>query len=122
MDNLTKSQRSHVMSTIRSRNTAPELRIKKLMQALNFRYQPKGIYGKPDFANRKEKIAVFIDGCFWHGCQIHYKTPTSNVDFWKRKVSTNIKHDRKVSYVLRVEGWRVIRIWEHSITALESKD
>jgi DNA mismatch endonuclease (patch repair protein) len=69
------------MSRIRSSNTKPEQKVRAVLKGLSFTYQPKGIYGRPDFANKKEKIAVFIDGCFWHGCTEHYSKPKSNLDY-----------------------------------------
>jgi DNA mismatch endonuclease (patch repair protein) len=89
--------------------------IKPLMKVLGFTYQPKGIYGSPDFANRGEKIALFVDGCFWHGCPKHYRKPATNSVFWKGKMTRNTARDKKVSAELRARGWRVIRVWEHSI-------
>lgn len=114
-DNVTKEQRSYIMSRVRGKNTLPELRMKRLLKVLHFTYQPKKIYGRPDFANKKEKIAIFVDGCFWHGCAKHFVKPKTNVDFWERKISRNINHDKEVSKKLRESGWRVIRIWEHDV-------
>jgi DNA mismatch endonuclease (patch repair protein) len=114
-DRFTKAQRSYIMSRIKGSNTKPEIRIKALMKALGFRYQPKGIYGRPDFANTKEKIAVFVDGCFWHKCPKHYRKPKSNLSYWSPKLTRNVKRDLKVNATLRGEGWRVIRVWEHAI-------
>ena len=113
-DVLTKKQRSYNMSMIKSSKTKPELKIKKLLKILGFSYQPK-IYGRPDFANRKEKIAVFIDGCFWHKCPKHFVKPKSNIKFWEEKIRKNIERDREVNRKLRKRGWKVIRIWEHKI-------
>ena len=74
-DNLTKEQRSFCMSRIRSKNTKPELKHKAMN--LHLEYQPK-IYGNPDFIDWKKKIVIFIDGCFWHKCPLHYKSPKTN--------------------------------------------
>jgi len=114
-DVLTKEQRSYNMSRIRASKTKPEFRIKKLMELLGMTYQPKNIYGKPDFANRKERIAVFIDGCFWHGCPNHYSTPKQNRSFWKTKISGNKKRDKEVTKHLSGNGWNVVRLWEHDL-------
>jgi DNA mismatch endonuclease (patch repair protein) len=114
-DTMTKKQRSFCMSRIRGRDTKPELRIKKLMKKLGFSHQPKGIIGRPDFANRKTKTAVFVDGCFWHGCPKHCKKPKSNRAYWLPKIRQNIARDRKVTAALRRAGWKAIRIWEHEI-------
>jgi DNA mismatch endonuclease (patch repair protein) len=85
------------------------------MHHLEFSYQPKGLLGKPDFADRKRKIAVFIDGCFWHGCPRHGHYPKSNAQFWKNKILTNKKRDKRFNLKLKENGWRVIRVWEHEL-------
>jgi DNA mismatch endonuclease (patch repair protein) len=103
------------MSHIKGSRTRPELELKKTMKIQGFSYQPKGVYGNPDFASKKHKIAVFIDGCFWHGCPRHYKKPKSNHDYWKTKITRNKKRDMNVSKELKSMGWKVIRIWEHVI-------
>jgi len=117
-DTLTKKQRSYCMSCIRSSSTGPELKLRKTLKALGFAYQPKGIHGKPDFASRKHKIAVFIDGCFWHGCPVHYKKPKSNIRYWKGKIRRNVERDAEICRKLEAGGWRVIRVWEHEIKKL----
>ena len=111
----TKAQRSYNMSRIRGSKTKPELKIKKLMLALGFTYQPKGISGRPDFSDKRRKIAVFIDGCFWHGCPKHYKKPKSKRGYWLPKIRKNAERDKKVSAALKRSGWKVIRIWEHEL-------
>jgi DNA mismatch endonuclease, patch repair protein len=71
--------------------------------------------GTPDFAFRREKMAIFIDGCFWHGCPRCYKAPSRNAAFWKKKIVGNRRRDRRVTGELRERGWRVIRLWEHEL-------
>jgi DNA mismatch endonuclease (patch repair protein) len=112
---ITKQQRSYIMSRISGSKTKPELKLKPLMRTLGFAYQPKGIYGRPDFANRKQKIAIFVDGCFWHKCPNHYSRPKSNLSYWNPKIKRNVERDIGVNSRLRKEGWKVIRVWEHSI-------
>jgi DNA mismatch endonuclease (patch repair protein) len=114
-DNLTKQRRSYNMSRIRSRDTKPELIIKPFMRKLGFAYQPK-MYGHPDFADKKTKTVVFIDGCFWHGCPKHFIMPKSNIDYWRKKISRNALRDKKVNMLYKNKGWKVVRIWEHEIT------
>jgi len=111
----TKQQRSHNMSMIKSKNTKPELKIKKLMKKLGFTYQPKGIYGKPDFVTKKQKIAVFVDGCFWHKCPKCFVEPKSNRKYWAPKLEQNVKRAKEVNKALKKEGWKVMRFWEHEI-------
>ena len=103
------------MSAIRSKNTKPEILVRRLLFAKGERFKTHyGLY-KIDIAFPASKVAVFVDGCFWHGCPWHYQAPSSNVDYWKRKVIANTSRDAKKNRELRKSGWKVIRIWEHSI-------
>jgi len=70
---------------------------------------------KPDFVFRPHRLAVFVDGCFWHGCPLHATQPKTNAAFWQEKLSTNRTRDRLVTRTLRTRGWRVLRIWEHEL-------
>lgn len=114
MDHVTKEVRSRIMACIHSRgNTTTELPLGKLLWAAGIRGYRKHwhITGRPDFAWPGKKIAVFVDGCFWHGCRC--KTlPRTNTEFWRDKIETNKRRDRRVSRTLRREGWTVIRIKE----------
>jgi DNA mismatch endonuclease (patch repair protein) len=117
-DFLTKSQRSALMASIKGKaNKGTELRLAELFREHGIkgwrRHYP--ISGKPDFVFTKAKLAIFVDGCFWHGCPWHYRPPTSNVAFWKRKIEDNRNRDKKANAKLRQKGWTVIRIWEHSL-------
>lgn len=107
------------MSKIHSSETRIELKIRQIMKSLGFSYHPKNVYGKPDFVNRKMKIAVFVDGCFWHRCPKHYKEPEQNKKFWKNKINKNTARDKLVTKKLKKEGWRVIRVWEHSLRRIK---
>jgi DNA mismatch endonuclease (patch repair protein) len=118
-DVFTKAKRSQVMSRIRGRgNKDTELALMKLLR----RHRVTGwrrnqnVFGKPDFIFRQVRLALFVDGCFWHGCPRHCTTPASNRAFWKKKLAANKARDRHVSHTLRKTGWRVIRIWEHDLT------
>ena len=71
---------------------------------------------RPDFVFPKLRLAVFVDGCFWHACPIHATKPRNHAAFWRRKLEANRARDRKVNRVLRAAGWRVLRIWEHDLT------
>ena len=112
-DNLTSKQRSYCMSKIRSRNTAPELKYKANSKSLE--YQPKNLFGKPDFADWKNKMVIFIDGCFWHKCQLHYKEPKTNKEYWLPKLERNVTRGLEVDLAYKNAGWKVIRIWEHEL-------
>src|SRR3989344_8332996 len=94
MDNLTKEQRSFCMSKIRSKNTKPELKYKT--DSKNLEYQPKDLFGKPDFIDWKNKQVVFIDGCFWHKCPKCFKKPKSNKKYWIPKIENNIIRDKEI--------------------------
>lgn len=113
-DKHTKEQRSYNMSRIRSTHTKIELEFKKLLVGTHLRYQPK-IFGKPDFGSKKHKIAVFIDGCFWHKCSKCYIKPKSNRRFWNTKIKRNIKRDKFINHELKLQKYKVIRFWEHQI-------
>ena len=117
-DVFTKTKRSEVMSRIRSHgNRDTELVLAKIFRAHGFtgwrRRQP--VFGKPDFIFRAAKVAVFVDGCFWHGCPQHCRMPKGNRSFWRQKIGRNRERDRLVSRTLRQRGWRVLRIWEHAL-------
>lgn len=115
-DIWSKQKRSEVMSQIRSRgNKATELRVIEIFKEYGitgWRRNQK-LLGKPDFTFRRERVVVFVDGCFWHGCPRCYKRPSSNQKFWDNKIATNRKRDRVVSRELSRLGWHVVRIWQH---------
>ena len=115
MDTVSKKQRSYIMSQIRGTKTKPELKVKENVDGRKLRYQPKGIPERPDFANKTKKVAVFIDGCFWHKCPRCYKPPKSNKKYWKAKVERNTKRDKAVTRKMRKDGWIVLRFWEHQV-------
>lgn len=117
-DGTTTAERSKVMSAVRSKmNRSTELRLVSLLRAYKVvgwrRHLP--LLGHPDFTFRRERVVVFVDGCFWHGCPQCYKAPRTNQEFWARKVAINRARDRHVTSWLRANGWRVVRIWEHSL-------
>ena len=117
-DVFTKAKRSEVMSRIRGRgNKDTELALMKLFRTHRVtgwrRNQP--VFGKPDFVFPKPRLAVFVDGCFWHACPKHTTKPKNNQAFWRRKFSANQERDHLVSRTLRQTGWRVLRIWEHDL-------
>jgi DNA mismatch endonuclease (patch repair protein) len=122
-DVFTKPKRSEVMSRIRGRgNKATEIAFAKILRANGIkgwrRHQP--IFGRPDFVFRSAKVAIFVDGCFWHSCPKHGNMPAGNRLFWTEKLSRNKNRDQIVTRTLRRAGWRVIRIWECSLeTALK---
>ena len=114
-DIFTKAKRSAVMALIRSRgNKATELRMIALFRAhgiTGWRRNAR-VFGRPDFVFRAERVAVFVDGCFWHGCPRHATQPATRAAFWAAKFSRNKARDREVTRTLRRAGWRVLRVWE----------
>lgn len=129
-DVFTTAKRSEVMSRIRSHgNAATELRLVALMKearitgwrrhlALTVRRVlvrsavALVVRVKPDFVFRRERVAVFVDGCYWHGCPVHYRRPKGNRKFWDAKILRNRTRDRLVTRELKRAGWSVLRMWE----------
>lgn len=109
--------RSEQMSRIRARNTRPEERLRRLLWARGLRYRihAKVPGARPDIVFTKARVAVFVDGCFWHGCPEHYVRPRSRGEFWATKLATNVERDRRQTAQLEAAGWQVCRIWEHSV-------
>jgi DNA mismatch endonuclease (patch repair protein) len=117
-DVFTKAKRSDVMSRIRgSGNKDTELALMKLFRQHRITGWRRGqpVFGKPDFIFRSARLAVFVDGCFWHGCPKHCRIPAGNRAFWKKKFTTNKARDHRVNQELRKLGWQVVRIWEHDL-------
>jgi DNA mismatch endonuclease (patch repair protein) len=117
-DVFTKKKRSSVMSAIRSTgNRDTELKLLKIMKDHGIRGWRRNlrIPGRPDFCFPRTKLAVFVDGCFWHGCPMHGRKPTSNIEYWHSKLEKNQARDLAVNQLLRNKGWRVLRIWEHDL-------
>ncbi len=117
MDTHTPMQRKYNMSRIKSSNTLIELKFRKYIWKNGLRgYRLKSkILGKPDIYFPKQKLAIFIDGCFWHKCPIDFIRPISKNDYWDKKIANNISRDRKITKKLKREGVKVIRFWEHEI-------
>ena len=116
-DVLTKPQRSYNMSRIRAYNTKPEISLKNLLKGAKLKdylYQPK-IIGNPDFASKKLKTVIFVDGCFWHKCPKCFVEPSTRKRFWINKINKNVERDVKVNRDLKKKGWKIIRVWEHEI-------
>jgi DNA mismatch endonuclease (patch repair protein) len=117
-DVFTKKKRSQVMAAIRSRgNKDTELKLASILRATGItgwrRHQP--LHGRPDFIFRHARLAVFVDGCFWHGCPKHGRKPGSNRAYWLPKLRRNRERDAAVKHYLCSAGWTVIRLWEHDL-------
>lgn len=117
MDVLTKEQRSYCMSQIRGKDTKTELGFRKYVWNKGLKtYRVKNkIKGRPDMYFPKRKIAVFIDGCFWHKCPRCFVEPKSNKKFWREKIKKNIQRDLDIGRLLRKQNIMVIRFWGHEI-------
>lgn len=116
MDTLTRKERSQRMALIKSVNTKPEMRVRRLLFSLGYRYRihKTDLPGKPDIVLRKHKTVIFVNGCFWHrhkNCR-YSRTPESNLKYWLPKLAKNKANDRKNHAELRARGWEVIVIWE----------
>lgn len=104
------------MSRIRGGGTKPEILLRKALWAAGLRYRIKNkLPGKPDIAFPSVKVAIFVDGCFWHGCPEHMTWPKNNAEFWKEKIEGNMVRDREVKVDLSEIGWSTLRFWEHEI-------
>ena len=119
MDKLTPEQRKKCMQSNKSKGTKPELVLAKAMWALGLRYRKNSgsIFGKPDFSFKKYKVAVFVDGEFWHGKDWEQRKAEikGNREFWITKIERNIRRDMEVTGRLKAEGWTVLRFWSNDV-------
>lgn len=125
-DSIDRKKRSWVMRQIRSRhNKSTELKFVEILKDKSItgwrRNYP--LVGSPDFAFPKNRVAVFVDGCFWHGCPKHCRMPSSNRKYWKKKIEENMQRDKRTDRQLRARGWKPMRFWEHDLksTTLNSR-
>ena len=117
MDNLSKEQRRRNMQNIKSTGTMPEKILAAALrrQKIYFAQNVPAVVGKPDFAFRRKKLAVFVDSDFWHGHPQRFVMPKTRVDYWRNKIELNIIRDKSVNRILRSNGWKVIRLWERDV-------
>ncbi|MXY67546.1 MAG: DNA mismatch endonuclease Vsr [Gammaproteobacteria bacterium] len=119
-DILTASERSRLMSRIRSKDTKPEMRVRRLVHGMGYRYRlhVKDLPGSPDIVLRPRRKAIFVHGCFWHqheGCTDN-KIPKSRQAYWEPKLNGNVQRDKRNRAVLSDMGWRILVIWECETT------
>jgi DNA mismatch endonuclease (patch repair protein) len=116
MDRINRESRTKLMSKIRSKDTVPEVTLRKALRNSGITYRK--YYGpeKIDIAIPATKIAVFVDGCFWHSCPIHGHAPKSNIGYWGKKLEKNRGRASAKDLRLKEEGWEIIHIWEHEIS------
>ncbi len=125
-DVFSKKKRSWIMGRVKSENTRPEMRVRRRLHALGFRFRlhRKDLPGKPDLTLAKHRTVIFVHGCFWHshpGCK-HATLPTSNREYWEAKIGRNVARDRRNQKLLDEQGWRVVVLWECRIKTAEALD
>jgi DNA mismatch endonuclease, patch repair protein len=106
------------MQNCRSRDTAPEKELRSACHRLGLRFRVcspplSGLRRRADLIFPSRRVAVYMDGCFWHGCAVHFVTPKTNADYWGPKIAGNVRRDRETDAYLEAAGWRVLRVWEH---------
>lgn len=118
-DKFSSNERSAVMAKVKGKNTKPEIALRKELFSLGLRYRlhSKILPGKPDIIFPKYESIIFVHGCFWHshGCRKNL-TPQSNVEYWTKKISNNLRRDRKNIFLLKKMGWKVLVVWECTLT------
>lgn len=106
------------MQQVRRRDTEPEMALRRGLHGLGYRFRvdcsaAAGIHGRADIVFARNRVAVFVDGCFWHGCPDHASWPKSNAAWWRAKIERTIERDRATDETLILAGWTVMRVWEH---------
>lgn len=123
-DNLTPDDRRKTMRAVKGKGTKPERRLWAMLAGMGiqgWRKNDSSIVGRPDVVFIKQRVAIFIDGCFWHGCPVcRRKMPKTNQNYWERKIQRNIELSELYDSKLQDCGWTVVRIWEHEIAELEN--
>jgi len=117
-DVFSKTERSRIMSKVRSQgNETTEKRLIEIMRTNHITgwRRKQNVFGKPDFVFWRERVVVFVDGCFWHGCPHCYRRPKSSRKYWDNKLTRNKLRDKKVTKTLTNRGWKVVRFWEHQL-------
>ena len=116
-DNVSKELRTKTMRAIRSKKTKLEEIVSKELwnRGIRFRKNVNSLYGKPDIAIKKHRVVIFIDSCFWHGCELHCRLPKSNKEYWVKKINRNKQRDKEVTNYYQNLDWTILRIWEHEL-------
>lgn len=125
-DVLSPEQRSRCMSSIRAKNTQPEIVVRKILHRLGFRFRlhVAGMPGTPDIVLPKHRTAIFVHGCFWHrhDCALGRAAPESRAEFWQSKFRSTLKRDLEVREELQTAGWRIIVVWECETKTAKKKE
>lgn len=118
MDTVSKKKRSEIMQAVRGKDTKIEFILRKALWKEGYRYRKNDgrFIGKPDIVLPSNKIAIFVDSCFWHGCPYHCRMPHSNKAYWNAKIKRNKERDREVNKWYRKNKWIILRFWEHSVS------
>ena len=120
-DVFTPEKRSAVMRRVKGRDTAPEMKVRRMLRAagIGYRLGGCGLPGRPDVVMKGRKVVVFVHGCFWHGhdCPRGARKPQANADYWRNKIDRNRVRDARVAAELTAEGWRVVTAWECCLRA-----
>ena len=116
-DKFSKEQRSSIMAKVHSSNTTPEIKVRKLLHSMGFRFRlhRRDLPGKPDIVLPKYQTVIFVNGCFWHGCPIcrHAQVrPKANSNYWNQKLDRNMQRDKETYAALEKLGWNVLIVWE----------
>ena len=116
-DRLDKETRRRNMQAVKGKETKLENLVTKELWKKGFRFRRNlnDLPGKPDIAIKKYKIVIFIDSCFWHKCEYHYKAPKTNKEFWENKIAGNRHRDLEINQYYKKQNWYILRIWEHEI-------
>lgn len=115
---LPTPERRRLMAKVRRSGTSPELAVRSMLHRAGYRYRVSGgkaLPGTPDIVLPRLRLAIFVDGCFWHGCPKHGTVPKTNTEFWTSKIERNRDRDRAVRKSLNGLGWKVLRVWEHEL-------
>lgn len=123
MDSVTPQERSRIMGNVKARgNKSTELKLINLFKENGLTGWKRNypVKGKPDFVFLPQRVAIFVDGCFWHGCEDHCRVPSSNQEYWLTKINRNKERDIATTAAFQERNWKVIRIWEHDLTRKNS--
>ena len=118
-DRVSRATRSRIMSRVRGKNTGPERALRSALHRLGcrFRIHDRSVPGTPDISHKGARVAVFVDGCFWHGCPRHYRRPGTRQEFWDGKLGYNRDLRRRVKERLKDQDFAVIEVWECDLKA-----
>lgn len=125
-DNLTPEDRRRTMQAVKSKDTRLERRLFAMLAGMGLKgwnKHAREVQGKPDVVFPLQKVAIFVDGCFWHGCSTcNRPLPQTNQEYWEKKIGRNVRKAEATDKILRADGWSVIRIWGHELTKLKKLD